>query len=72
MGGGFYDRTFAFKKRQPGIGPLLVGVAHSCQESRCLNLDPWDIPLDMVVTDKNVFSQQARQNYKGKGIMSDM
>lgn len=51
MGGGFYDRTFAFK-RQCNKGPRLLGLAHSCQEVEMLTRDAWDIPVDAVVTDQ--------------------
>lgn len=50
MGGGFYDRTFAFIRRLPG--PALVGLAHACQEVPCLPREAWDIPLAAIVTDR--------------------
>lgn len=50
MGGGFYDRSFAFKRRQPGR-PALVGLAHHFQEVASLPLEPWDIPLVAIVSD---------------------
>lgn len=55
MGGGFYDRTFAFKRRWPGRPPVLIGVAHEIQKYTQLTCDNWDIPLDMIVTEKNVY-----------------
>ncbi len=57
MGGGFYDRTFAFKARPeriPGQGPNLFGLAHACQEVPTLPSEPWDIPLSAVVTDQGI------------------
>ena len=46
MGGGFYDRSLA------GIhGPLLIGLAHSCQEAEQIPQEDWDIPLDYIATD---------------------
>ena len=46
MGGGFYDRSLE------GInGPLLVGLAHSCQEAENIPQEDWDIPLDYIATD---------------------
>ncbi len=51
MGGGLYDRTFAFKKSTPGQPPLLVGLAHTCQQTENLEADNWDIPLDAILTD---------------------
>jgi len=60
MGGGFYDRTFAFRNKRPAIKPLLIGVAHSVQQSDKLILDHWDIPLDMIVTDRDIFQCNQR------------
>lgn len=51
MGGGYYDRSFAFlrqKGRMPG--PKLIGVAHDFQEVERLDLEPWDIPLHAIAT----------------------
>lgn len=55
MGGGFYDRTLAFKKRNRSKSPLLIGVAHHCQQMEAITPQPWDIPLDMVITDQQIF-----------------
>lgn len=56
MGGGFYDRSFAYKtnkKRKPNhIKPKLVGVAHAFQEQENLAIEPWDVPLEAILTDK--------------------
>lgn len=51
MGGGFYDRTFAFHKGKK-TKPYLLGLAHACQEVEHLDLADWDIPLYAVVTDQ--------------------
>ena len=56
MGGGYYDRTFAFKRRIPHHGPLLVGLAHALQEHTELTADNWDIPLDYIVTDREIIA----------------
>ena len=50
MGGGFYDRSLAFMRR-PGPAPSLIGVAHACQQVDALPIEPWDIPLNAVVSD---------------------
>ncbi len=56
MGGGFYDRSFAFR-RDPGCDqPALVGVAHELQRVDALVPKPWDVRLDMVVTDQAVYT----------------
>ncbi|RYZ92779.1 MAG: 5-formyltetrahydrofolate cyclo-ligase, partial [Moraxellaceae bacterium] len=53
MGGGFYDRTFAFHQHKKGK-PYLLGIAHACQETPSLETASWDIPLYGVVTDAEV------------------
>lgn len=52
MGGGFYDRTFAFRKKS--AKPLLIGVAHACQQLENVPVEAWDVPLDFVVTDSGI------------------
>ncbi len=55
MGGGFYDRTFAFRRRRQGWpGPHLLGLAHECQRVAQLPAAAWDIPLDGIVSDQQV------------------
>lgn len=54
MGGGFYDRSFAFRKQ--GIDrPVLIGVAHEMQKVDRLVPQEWDVRLDMVVTDQAIY-----------------
>lgn len=50
MGGGFYDRTLS--TRAPHT--LLVGLAHSCQETDSIARQSWDIPLDAIVTERDI------------------
>lgn len=54
MGGGFYDRTFAHRDRWPRE-PGRIGVAHDCQKVLRVPLEPWDIPLERVATDRGVY-----------------
>ena len=49
MGGGFYDRTLANLDRL-SYRPLLIGVAHDCQQADALPVMQWDIPLNAIVT----------------------
>ncbi len=57
MGGGFYDRAFSFRLRQPpAVRPRLVGVAYSLQQVDGLPVQSWDVPLDAVVTDQGLCS----------------
>ncbi len=54
MGGGFYDKSFAFR-RERDTQPLLIGVAHELQKSNTVFHEWWDVPLDMVITDKFIY-----------------
>jgi 5-formyltetrahydrofolate cyclo-ligase len=52
MGGGFYDRTFAYLRRHTyRHRPDLMGIAHACQRVDELPERPWDIPLRQVLTE---------------------
>jgi 5-formyltetrahydrofolate cyclo-ligase len=53
MGGGFYDRSFAFKNSLPPVArPVLVGIAHHLQKVARLTVNHWDIPMDTIATDR--------------------
>ena len=60
MGGGYYDRAFAFKRTYKVRKPIMIGVAHHCQEVNSLPTDHWDIPLDFIVTDRQVIKVRRR------------
>lgn len=49
-GAGYYDRTLAHKKPT-----CLLGVAYEFQHHAFLPPEPWDIPLDGVVTEKTTY-----------------
>ena len=51
MGGGYYDRMLADVPTVESGGPLLVGLAHACQECRQMSPQNWDIKLNMIITD---------------------
>ncbi|MFT5720447.1 MAG: 5-formyltetrahydrofolate cyclo-ligase [Motiliproteus sp.] len=62
MGGGYYDRTFAFKRRAktsdgrpPRRSPALVGLAHQLQQQPKLALADWDIPLAAIATGHQLY-----------------
>ncbi|HET8850376.1 MAG TPA: 5-formyltetrahydrofolate cyclo-ligase [Marinobacter sp.] len=55
MGGGFYDRTFAFSRLRPRLAPKLIGLAHDFQRVDALPVEPWDVPLHAVVTDQRCY-----------------
>lgn len=53
MGGGWYDRSFAFRHRQPAP-PRLVGAAFAFQQvDGELPSEAWDVQLDAVCTDQS-------------------
>ena len=56
MGGGFYDRALAFRRRRARWrGPRLVGIAHSSQQLDHLQSLPHDIHLDALLTEQGLF-----------------
>jgi len=55
MGGGFCDRSFAFRKDPASKTPVLIGVAHELQKHNRLEPESWDVQLDMIVTDQNIY-----------------
>lgn len=48
MGGGYYDKTFAFKKNNI-IKPMLVGLAWSFQCVDTLEVQDWDVNMNQIV-----------------------
>lgn len=64
MGGGFYDRTLAFKKHSLRKSPMLVGVAHDLQKVAKIPINSWDIPLDMVITEKQIYTAKKSESTK--------
>lgn len=57
MGAGYYDRSFAFR-RERAAPPLLVGIGYAFQEVDTLSVQPWDVPLDFVVTERELIACQ--------------
>lgn len=53
MGGGFYDRAFAFlgDPGYPASRPVLLGLGYGFQQVVALVRQAWDVPLDAVVTE---------------------
>ena len=62
MGGGFYDRSFAFKlKRTHHPRPIFCGIAYQFQQVSSLQRQTWDISLDMLVSEQSMQLFNARQ-----------
>jgi len=54
MGGGFYDRSFAFLRiRNLWRKPRLLGLAYEFQHMPRITPGHWDVPLDGVATELN-------------------
>ena len=61
MGGGFYDRTFAYLERRVHLSkPTLVGIAHECQRIEQIPARSWDIPMHGVVTESRRYLFSGR------------
>ena len=56
MGGGYYDRAFGFRLHPQNRKPRLVGVAFACQELPSIPREPWDVPLEALVTERGILS----------------
>ncbi|MBE8189980.1 MAG: 5-formyltetrahydrofolate cyclo-ligase [Candidatus Thioglobus sp.] len=56
MGGGFYDRTLEFKKRQNNYkNPKLYGLAFDSQKVEKIIPQAWDVALDGVITPTAIY-----------------
>ena len=59
MGGGFYDRSFAFlQRRSHWMKPRLLGIAYELQRQQAIEANSWDIPLDAIVTEHTLYQAQ--------------
>jgi len=57
FGKGWYDRFFSNLSAK-GICPVKIGLAFSFQELPSVPRDPWDEPLDLVVTENEIINCQ--------------
>ncbi len=53
-GAGCYDKTFQFKLNSHKK-PLLVGLAYEFQKIDDFDSKEWDVPLDMIITEKHIY-----------------
>lgn len=51
LGAGYYDRTFANRSGKP----FLLGAGYAFQVVERLPRDPWDVPLDGLVTESAIY-----------------
>lgn len=54
MGGGWYDRSFAFRQNL-AAPPWLVGVGFAAQQVPRLPVQPWDVAVDAICTEQSTF-----------------
>ena len=56
MGAGFYDRALRRRLDRGATWrrPRLIGVSYACQQLPVIPASPWDVPLDLVVTERGV------------------
>lgn len=56
MGGGFYDASLGYlRRRKVWRKPFLIGVAYERQKVHKVPHDPWDMPLDAVLTEERLY-----------------
>lgn len=55
MGGGYYDRTFEFIRDQHVAKPFMLGLAYEAQRLPRVPVESWDIPMDGVLTEKQLY-----------------
>ena len=56
MGGGFYDRTFAFlQRRHYWHKPNLLGLAYEFQKQTAIKPNDWDVPLNAIATETRIY-----------------
>ncbi len=57
MGKAFYDKSLAFlQHRRYWRQPKLIGLAYECQRVDALEPEPWDIPLDAIITEEKTYT----------------
>jgi 5-formyltetrahydrofolate cyclo-ligase len=56
-GGGFFDRTLACLKDRP----LVIGVSYELARMPTIRPQPWDIPMDYVVTERGVYRRDGAE-----------
>ena len=74
-GGGFFDRTLASLRARK---PVVIGVSFELTAIATIHPQPWDIPMDYVVTERGVYRRDAGKfeflgvpsNAKGSSLSS--
>lgn len=50
-GGGYYDRSFAWKRHATVKKPILIGLGYAAQQVDVIPVEEWDIAMDGVITE---------------------
>ncbi len=67
MGGGFYDRTLSFlRHRHNWRKPRLIGLAYEFQCVDQLPYQNWDVPLDAITTEEQIYLPKTHTSAKTK------
>jgi len=62
-GGGFFDRTLgALQDRKPAV----IGVTFELAAIETIDPQPWDMPVDYVVTERGIYRRDDAQRSDGK------
>jgi 5,10-methenyltetrahydrofolate synthetase len=54
-GAGFFDRTLESLMKTPAGKPVVIGVTYELARLDTIHPQPWDIPVDYVVTERGVY-----------------
>lgn len=65
QGGGWYDRSFAFRKDAERTQPLLIGIGYDWQQVDALHAAPWDVALDAIATPGGVHHTSRAAGHVG-------
>jgi 5-formyltetrahydrofolate cyclo-ligase len=60
MGGGWYDRTLAFRQAQRH-SPVFIGAGFSVQEVPHLHNAAWDVPLDAICSEQATYFAEVSE-----------
>ena len=56
-GGGFFDRTLAHLRAGNAKAALAIGVTYELARMETIHPQPYDIPMDYVVTERGVYAR---------------
>ena len=62
LGGGHYDRRFNFLLQHGWCRPRLVGIGYQFQKVESLDRKPWDVPLQVAITNRATYRFQTHGN----------